>query len=94
MHDHPDSRVSDILGHIKTAMTDDSILLLDEMVLPEMGVNSYAAAIDLTMMVATAAHERTEAQWHKVIDGAGLKLVKTYCYNPASYETILEVFLP
>lgn len=74
-------------------MSPDSTILLDEMVLPETGVSTYAASIDLTMMVATAAQERTESQWCKVIEDAGLKLVKTYCYNPVSYETVLEVCL-
>lgn len=53
-------------------MTSDSIVLLSGMVLPDTGVNSYAAAVDLTMMVATVAHERSEMQWRKLVERAGL----------------------
>lgn len=93
LHDHPDYRVRQILERTKAAMSADSILLLDEMVIPDSGVSAYAASVDLTMMLATAAQERTGPQWRKVIEDSGLKLVKTYCYNPVSYETVIEVCL-
>lgn len=67
------------------------MVLLDEMVLPSTNVSSYAAGIDLTMMTATAAHERTEKKWQEVVEASSLKITKTYCYNPTSYETILEL---
>jgi hypothetical protein len=72
-------------------MGPDSIMLLDEMVLPEQGVNSYAACMDLTMMSAFASMERTEAQWQALLDSVGLKLVKRYTYNPVSYESVMDV---
>lgn len=64
------------------------------MVLPEIGVNAYASAMDLTMMSAFAAMERTEPQWRKIIEDVGLRLVKTYNYNPVSYESVMDVRLP
>ena len=72
-------------------MDTESIILLDEMVLPETGVNAYATSIDLSVMVATAAQERTQEVWRELIGASGLELVKTYCYNPDSYETVMEV---
>ncbi|KAI1844471.1 hypothetical protein JX266_009358 [Neoarthrinium moseri] len=89
LHNHPDYKVQQILKHIKAAMASDSVLLIDEMVLPESGVNSYTTAIDLTMMSAFAAMERTEAQWRNIITDAGLSLVKTYPYN--NYESVMDV---
>ena len=74
-----------------SAMGKDSILLLDEWVLPQTGVSSYAAAMDLTMMAAFASMERTEAQWQTLLDSVGLRLVKSYTYNPLRYETVMDV---
>jgi hypothetical protein len=74
-------------------MAGDSILLLDEWVLPEVGVNSYAAGMDMTMMTAFAGVERTEAHWRRILDDTGLKLVKLYAYNPISYETVMDIRL-
>lgn len=94
LHNHPDHKVRVLLENIKSAMAPDSVLLLDEMVLPETGVNSYAAAMDLTMMSAFASMERSEAQWRKIVEDVGLKLVKTYPYNPVSYESVMDIRLP
>lgn len=60
LHDHPDNRAS------------DSIVLLDEMVLPDTGVESYAAAVNLIMMVATGAHERSKMRWCELVERTGL----------------------
>lgn len=75
-------------------MTSDSILLIDEMIFPEMGLSFNAASIDMTMLGAFAAMERTEAQWRETLKRAGLELVKTYTYNPMSYESVMDVRLP
>ncbi|KJZ71734.1 hypothetical protein HIM_08876 [Hirsutella minnesotensis 3608] len=94
LHNHPSHKVQVLLGNVKSAMRPDSILLVDEMILPETGVGSEAASIDLTMMAACASIERTEEQWHGEIEKAGLKLVRTFVYNPVSYESVMEVRLP
>ncbi|KAJ2999001.1 hypothetical protein NUW58_g141 [Xylaria curta] len=94
LHNHPDHKVRLLLENIKSAMATDSVILLDEMVLPEVGVNPYAAAMDLVMMSAFAGMERTESQWRRIMECVGLKLVKTYVYNAASYESVMDVRLP
>lgn len=93
-HNHPDKKVVELLKRIRDVMAADSVLLLDEFVLPPVGVNAYAAAIDLTMMAAFASGERDEAQWSELLTQAGLKLVKTYTYNPLEYESVMDVRLP
>ncbi|RYP14776.1 hypothetical protein DL765_006132 [Monosporascus sp. GIB2] len=94
LHNHPDHKVRQLLENTKAAMAPDSVLLIDEMVLPENGVNEYAAAIDLCMMAAFASMERTEAQWRKILKDVGLELKITYSYNPVSYESVMDVRLP
>jgi hypothetical protein len=93
LHNHPDHKVRQLLEHTKSVMEADSVMLLDEMVLPETGVNAYATSMDLVMMSAFAAMERTESQWQKLIESVGLRLVKTYVYNPISYESVMDVRL-
>ncbi|KAK3392886.1 S-adenosyl-L-methionine-dependent methyltransferase [Podospora didyma] len=65
LHNHPPHKVRKLLEHTKAATAPDSVLLADEMVLPEMGVNYDVASIDLTMLGACASLERTEAQWRE-----------------------------
>ncbi|KAK6844447.1 hypothetical protein PG995_014557 [Apiospora arundinis] len=94
LHNHPPHKVRRLLETIKAVMTHESIMIIDEMVLPEVGVTFNAAAIDMTMLAAFASMERTEAQWRETFEGVGLKLVRTYTYNPLSYESAMEVRLP
>jgi hypothetical protein len=93
LHNHPDHKVQQLLMNIKSAMTSDSILLIDEMILPESNVNAYATAMDMTMMSAFAASERSEANWRKILDKVGLDLVNVFLYNPASYEGVMDIRL-
>ncbi|QKX58549.1 uncharacterized protein TRUGW13939_05674 [Talaromyces rugulosus] len=93
LHNHPDYKVKQLLQNTKSAMTPDSVMLLDEMILPEEGVNSYAACMDLSMMAAFAGMERSESQWREILSSVGLKLVKTYVYNPHNYEGVMDVRL-
>lgn len=93
-HNHPDHKVRRLLEQVKDAMASDSVLLLDELVLPSGEVSAYGAGLDLTMMSAFAGAERDEAQWRTLIEDAGLKLVKDYDYNPLGYERVMEVRLP
>lgn len=68
-------------------------MLLDEMILPEEGVNAYASCMDMTMMAAFAGMERSESHWNEILSDVGLKLVKTYMYNPENYEGVMDVRL-
>jgi hypothetical protein len=80
-----------LLSNIKEVMAPDSVILVDEIVTPEVGVNHDAAAHDMTMMATMAGAERSESQWRDILDAVGLKLVKSYVYNPAEYETVLDI---
>lgn len=93
LHNHPPHRVRLLLKRIKSAMTEESILLVEEMIIPEKGVHSDAASIDITMLAAVAGKERTEAQWRETFREAKLELVRTYTYNAVSYESVMDVRL-
>jgi hypothetical protein len=93
LHDHPEHQARKILEQTKAAMGPESVLLIDEMILPETGVNLMAASIDMTMLTALAGMERTEAQWRVILADVGLELVQTLVYAPSHYEGVMHVKL-
>ncbi|KAF2653889.1 O-methyl transferase B [Lophiostoma macrostomum CBS 122681] len=93
LHDHPPAQARRILERTKAAMGPQSVLLIDEMILPESGVNLQAASIDMTMMAVLAGLERTEAQWREFLGDVGLELAETFLYDPVKYEGVMHVKL-
>ena len=89
LHDWPDEKCIEMIRNIRVGMTEDSVLLIDEMVLPENGTSWRAAQMDVLMMSTLAAVERTEAEWRSLFDRAGFKIVKTLAYNPHHHDAVL-----
>ncbi|KAJ8132021.1 hypothetical protein O1611_g1600 [Lasiodiplodia mahajangana] len=94
LHNQTDKDAKRLLTRIKDAMAADSVLLIDELVLGERGLDYYSAAVDLTMMSATASMERTETQWREILEAVGLRLIKCYSYNPGTFESVIDARLP
>lgn len=94
LHNQSPSNLRKLLENTKAAMAADSVLLIDEMVLPETGVSAIAASIDLTMLSSLASAERTKEEWTELLGDLGLEIVKTYTYNERTYETVMEIRLP
>ncbi|KAK3329995.1 S-adenosyl-L-methionine-dependent methyltransferase [Apodospora peruviana] len=93
-HNHPPHRVKQLFANIRDAMAADSVLLVDETVLPSTGVGFIAASIDLTMLGAFASMERTESDWRELVESVGLELVRSYTYNASDNETVMDIRLP
>ena len=91
MHDYPDEKCVVILGQIVKAMSKDSVILIDDMILPNQGADWRATQIDLNMMAGLAAMERTEKQWYSLIDLAGLKIKSVCTYTPELRDSIIMV---
>jgi len=74
-------------------MSEKSRILIEEMVLPNSGVDWAATHTDLTMMACFAAKERTQEQWESLLDSAGLKIQaqRTYEGGWGGYEGIITV---
>ena len=90
IHDYPDERALPILKNTIAALSSDSVILIDEMVLPNMGVHRYATQIDLVMMASLASMERTREQWDSLLEKAGLKITKIYTYKASLGNSIIE----
>ena len=78
LHDWPDKQALEILSNIKPAMNQDSILLINENVLPADKVPLYPAMLDLHMMAMFSALDRTEKQFKELLDSAGFEVVKVW----------------
>ncbi|KAF2875895.1 S-adenosyl-L-methionine-dependent methyltransferase [Massariosphaeria phaeospora] len=72
LHDWPDKQALTILRHIRDVMAQDSVLLIDENVMPDENVALYQASLDLIMMGVFASLDRTVKQFEELLDAAGL----------------------
>lgn len=93
LHDWPDHVCEKILARVKDAMKPGySRLLINENVIPSTGAWWETSALDLTMMAILGATERTEGNWHDLIEKAGLKIVKIWS-GGRGVESLIEVEL-
>ncbi|MCO1657338.1 acetylserotonin O-methyltransferase [Pseudonocardia humida] len=78
LHDWDDERSASILAACRAAMSASSRLLVIERLMPErmepVDGHRAMARSDLNMLVAHAAQERTEAEFRRLLDGAGLRV--------------------
>ena len=81
LHDWPDKQALQALKRIREAMADDSVLLINENIIPETGVPRFNASVDLIMMTTFSALERTEKQWLSLFERAQFKVVKIWRAN-------------
>ncbi|RYP61011.1 hypothetical protein DL770_009862 [Monosporascus sp. CRB-9-2] len=93
LHDWPDAEVMKILSSIKTGMTEESVILIDEAVLSERGAPWRAVQQDVEMLACFSAMERTEAEWRKLIDEAGLTTREVRRYTEEYEDTVIVVAL-
>ena len=93
LHDWSDDKCHLILSHLASAMMPGySKILLNEHVLPDQGCDIIAAQIDISMMAELAATERSEGQWHELVESAGLKIENMWTFSPNT-ERIIELGL-
>lgn len=78
IHDWNDADATEILRNTRIAAGGRGTVLLIERVVPEHIGAEQAGVIcgDINMMVATGGLERTEAEYRRLLEGAGLSLVR------------------
>ncbi|KAI1360956.1 S-adenosyl-L-methionine-dependent methyltransferase [Xylaria arbuscula] len=81
LHDWPDHKCVEILQNNKCAMTEDSRILIDEMVLFEHGASWRATRVDLAMSTCFAAMGRSRTDWDALLGKAGLTISKLWRYT-------------
>lgn len=93
MHDYSDETCRQILRQIKPAMTGNSKILVNELVLPERGAHWLTTALDIGIMACLAARERKEGEFRELFASVGLEMVGIW-RHPDGYDSVMEVALP
>jgi SAM-dependent methyltransferase len=78
IHDWDDKRAAGILRNCRAAVRHDSRLLLIEEIMPSRVADSPSTiANDFSMLLLTGGRERTEAEYRRLLESAGFRLVGT-----------------
>ncbi|TLS21527.1 uncharacterized protein PpBr36_10270 [Pyricularia pennisetigena] len=93
LHDWSDEKSLEILASVTPSMDKDSVILLDEVVLPEMNPPWRGTQLDVEMLTHLAGAERTENDWRGLLDAAGLKVHKITPYFEARGDSVIEARL-
>lgn len=70
-------------------MDDQSVILIDEMILSTFKPYYQAAEMDLMMMLTLAGAERTDQEWETLINGAGLKIKEIFTYDKLMRQSVI-----
>ena len=89
LHDYPDEKAIAIVKNILPAMSPDSVLIIDDGIIPNVGATSIATHIDMIMLSALAATERTERQWDALLEKAGMKILQKTTFEPSRGQSII-----
>jgi trans-aconitate methyltransferase len=88
LHDWPDKQAKIILENVRDAMGPNSVLLLNDTVMPERNVPYFPAVMDLNMMASFSSLERTETQFRDLLKAAGLRSVQIWRPDRAESQTM------
>jgi hypothetical protein len=75
LHDWDDERAGAILDNIREAARPGARVLVTDSVVPSGNDPSGAKWLDLLMLVLEGGRERTESEWRRLLEGAGLEVV-------------------
>ncbi|KAL9083469.1 MAG: hypothetical protein Q9159_005764 [Coniocarpon cinnabarinum] len=93
IHDWSDEASKRILSNVGASMTrGHSKILIEELVLPNIGASWVEASCDILMFLMPAGAERTQRQWETLLDSVGMKINKIW-RGPPSAESIIEAEL-
>jgi ubiquinone/menaquinone biosynthesis C-methylase UbiE len=76
IHDWDDGRALTILRNCRRAMTENSKLLLVDMIVPDAASASFSKLLDLNMLVMNGGRERTKAEFCALLEAADYKLTR------------------
>ena len=70
-----------ILSQISKVMAPDSVVVVDDVILPQAGATWKQSSMDLAMMTMLAAMERTKEQFSRLFRDSGLHLRNVWTYD-------------
>lgn len=87
--DWPDEPCEIILGHIRDAMGVHSLILIDELVLPDRGANKVETQLDMTMLSMLNGEARSESHWRNLLKAADLVIEDILLYQETGREAVI-----
>ena len=78
-----------MLSQQRDAMAADSVIILDEAVVPETGVDSKIVNRDVVMLSFACSLERTEEHWRQLLGGVGLRIRNVVCYDEETKDSLI-----
>ncbi|KAL8716065.1 MAG: hypothetical protein Q9225_006253 [Loekoesia sp. 1 TL-2023] len=89
LHNWTDNEAVQILANIVPAMSADSLVAIDEVVMPDEKAHLWPAGLDLQMYTLFGTMERTASQWDAILDKAGLRAVEVKRYAPVMRTSVI-----
>ena len=93
MHDWPDKEAAKIFQNVAGAITIDSRIVIDEIVVPDIGAHYEATMQDLALMDMYVGKERSNQQWLDLADRVGSRVEDIHTYIPSTYTSVLVLAL-
>lgn len=81
VHNWQDAAAAVILSRIRAAMAEDSVVIVDDVVMPRTRATWKQTSMDIAMMTMLAAVERTAEQFRALLGEAGLKIRDIWTYD-------------
>jgi demethylsterigmatocystin 6-O-methyltransferase len=89
LHDWNDEDSIRILKNLIPAMTPESRIVIDEVVLPDSKVPWQCAFMDLAMTSSLGGCERSEEEWSSLLDKAGLRIMDVHTYEEVKRNSVI-----
>ncbi|RDW58540.1 uncharacterized protein DSM5745_11231 [Aspergillus mulundensis] len=89
LHNWDDDHAVQILANIVPAMSAESLVAIDEVVVPDKDAHCWPAGLDLQMYTIFGTMERTALQWDSILDRAGLRVVAVKRYAPVMQSSVI-----
>ena len=74
-------------------MTAQSVILINDMVLPEAGVPAFAASLDMVTLAAFGSRERRMTEWREMLGDVGLVVKECITYDQELCHSIIGAVL-
>lgn len=89
LHDWTDGDSVRILQNIVPALSSDSRIVIDEVVLPDTNVPWQCAFMDLTMSASLGGRERSRDEWETLLSHAGLRIEEVHTYDDVRRHSVI-----
>ena len=89
LHDWSDEDSIRILQNLLPALTFESRIVVDEVVLPDTHVPWQCAFMDLTISASFGGCERSRDEWESLLGRAGLRIVEVHTYDDVRKHSVI-----